>query len=51
MLGHLKPMLGIAARIADARPDIIVTVLTSSISHAKIVREIARISRHGDRFR
>jgi hypothetical protein len=46
----MKPIIGVAGLIADARLNVIFTVLTSSAFYSKIIKEISRVSEHSSRF-
>jgi hypothetical protein len=50
-IGHLKQILGIAVRMAQARPNVIFTILTSGLYHAKVTKELLRATPFTDRFK
>jgi hypothetical protein len=49
--GHMKPLIGFAALLLEARPQITFTILTSSVLYHKCHQEIARIGAPVEHFR
>lgn len=41
-LGHLRPLIALAVRIADMRPDVTLTILVGGMMYSKVVNELER---------
>jgi hypothetical protein len=51
LIGHMKPLIGFAAHILEARPETTFTILTSTVLYKNCLEEITRIGVPVDRFR